>query len=434
MSSCPQTPHVQSFQPVPTFSPTAPPVFIDALQFGIAIKTDFYFTEGDRPNRPYLTGYMCDYFQRSEFFFSDKGFVRLGTNLGRNGHYRLCTNGARLSRRLLGLPDPLPRCRKEEEKLSNQLSEEERRQLITLAGAHEPWEQTAQQLPPLLKEAHNQVLSKIREITPFFSYVPALKVGIPIYRIEFYREYQLAPKRINEVLEEMTRSIARRLGYQQTEKQWSRIWKRDGVLRRWEYQFRKSEEFKRKKSEKVFLKLYSKGDYMRLEVEYENPSTHVVPPEEPEKILPEIYRIAADAREKLDKIHEQLNIQPIEISSKDLFDALANYGVRRPRHSKDWEEFVEQVTETECYDVTKASLSGFKIDSRTLGKKLAHPDFGMLERHSKDAVNGKSTRSVFRLRPDYRDRSLKYLCHVADQKLMAISKAQLILDCPGVIK
>lgn len=369
-----------------------------------------------RPDIDFPNGLTKTCFHETKFRLSPQGYVSIG-----GSSRRLQTNGAMIFRRIAGLADPVAETAQEKANL-NHLRVPEKLDLLQRCAViqQEPWEWQSDRLIERLADAYYQMSSTVDKFCPRIlpeDQIKAQPLRLPL--LQFYFEHPITPGRLPEVLENFTRGIAPLLGYYEQEKVSNPAFRREGMLRAWRVQVRKTKEYPKRKREEAFLVVYVKNqDFLRVEMSYSNPIIGEIRPENlaaPELtgLRQAIWSIACDATARLRQIQSNLHLPRIQASPRELFEALGAYGLQKATRDIGWRNLVTQVAETGCFDPGFAPpelLPGEKLvlDYRAR-RRIADPELGMFEHARKSAFNGPGTKFVYVLRPDWQDGPRRFL-------------------------
>jgi hypothetical protein len=325
---------------------------------------------------------------------------------------RAWTNGATLDRQRLGLPLP-----QDERKLGqrvplNYLRPEEWEEVFQVAAREncDPWQLTAEFLEEKLRRIYQEMGDGLET---YFrrTGLPGIKVArlLPFRcaSLEFYVEYPFNVDRKDDAQFLLERAVAPELGLKVQKEKWTLQSADEGLCAKWLVPEETQEAFQ------VLLKLYAKGDMLRLELQYRLPRImsdyrDSFKVDDLEVFVDEVGRYADKAYNLFERIHTHLRLPQQRVSREKILAVLKSYGIRAPDQNMKWQDFLDQICVFGVYQPARARLKNFRICPPALRDKLAHPEWGILERKQIEGLSGEIKKVLYLLRPNWEAASLKW--------------------------
>ncbi len=378
-----------------------PPVFLDAVQLSAQLYSEQLIGhQGHKESR--LKADMDPLiFPNARIKINKSGYVSVGDRFGY--HRILSTCGARIIRAKLNSQMPQARTANELKALGNQLTLEEKAALEALMPGEAPWDYSVQQLINVIPDVLNEAMEHVSNNHTIM--VPMQAAPVVIRRLQFYREYATTDKSLPNIMDQLAQAAAPSFGACESRVHYNKQWKDTGALRRWKLQIRGESGQRKKRTEGATLTAYYKGGMLRIEVSRELPRHPLVMPNEKSKLHTIFAGFAEQAIEVLDRVDDQLKISAPEIPVDHLYNILKKYGVRAPQKNVGWIGFVDQVARTKVFDHSQARLEGNNLPYSMLSQRLAHPEWGILSKQHRIAINGTSNKFVFLLRHDWQEQA-----------------------------
>ena len=376
---------------------------------GYILEKDFS-TLGSRPSKTYLSKKDFGCFPGLQGFEASRYrdiFFGWRPDKNHSSRVELWTNGAAIDRCAYGLEIPKKTTKGNGQSLFNYLRSEERRFILKAAGHRPPWECSIQSLTRKIKDLDKEAIRLVSRVYPGVMLSPRPH---KTNSFELYIEYLCLLGRREEVLLYFEKNIVPVIGLKNKLQEYDKEASSEGCLATWTIMNNYENPDDRPPGEKIFLKLYLKGDHMRIEYRVIHPGFRIeLYPDNIEQLLPEMRPYAESAERIFNDIHANLNLPAMVHSREKLVEVLRAYGLPNPNQpTPKIADFIQQITEYGIYHPSSSRNKDYIIRQETI-KKFANDEWGILIKDYEVGLSGKTKRVLYRLRPDWELAGERYL-------------------------